>query len=254
VMELENTISQLENGLFGLPEASNEIRELKKKLSGSNNRIASVTKDLNDARRKMEDLYQEVRILRDHVKRIDPLLKVTADKIGFMEAGGNEQDELSLEWAEHGKPGYQLDIAAYKVKMAMELEKARAATLQLEREVEALEKKEEEGGGEGVGNEQEFKNLQKTLESTKERLATVERERDDEKAKVRELQDKVRKARSGKEERQRSLEVREAMMVYAAVYVGLGVRVRSLDVRVRGRGVSNLDSKPARPLWYTDGM
>ena len=137
VMELENTISQLENGQFGLPEASNEIRELKKKLSGSNNRIASVTKDLNDAWRKMEDLYQEVRMLRDLVKQIDPSLNKTAAKIGFKEAGGNGKDEMSLEWAE--KPGFQLDISAYKVKTAMELEKARAATLQLEREVEALE-------------------------------------------------------------------------------------------------------------------
>ncbi len=139
VMELENTISQLENGQFGLPEASSEIRELKKKLGASNNRIASVTKDLNDAWRRMEDLYQEVRMLRDHVKRIDPSLKVTAAKIGFVESEGNAQDEMSLQWVEHGKPGFQLDISAYKVKTAMELEKARAATLQLEREVEALE-------------------------------------------------------------------------------------------------------------------
>ncbi len=33
----------------------------------------------------------------------------------------------------------RLDISAYKVKTAMELEKAKAVTLQLEREVEALE-------------------------------------------------------------------------------------------------------------------
>jgi hypothetical protein len=32
---------------------------------------------------------------------------------------------------QHGKPGFKLDISAYKVKTAMELEKARAATLQV---------------------------------------------------------------------------------------------------------------------------
>ena len=52
--------------------------------------------------------------------------------------------------------------------------------------------------------------MQKTLESTKERLQTVERERDDEKAKARELQDKERKAQSEKDELQRNLDAAEA--------------------------------------------
>jgi exonuclease VII small subunit len=39
VMELENHISQLENGQFGLPEASVQIRDLKRELERSNNRI-----------------------------------------------------------------------------------------------------------------------------------------------------------------------------------------------------------------------
>ena len=141
VMELENHISQLENGQFGLPEASSQIRDLKRDLEKSNNRVSSAMKDLNDAWRKMEDLYEEVKMLRDHLLRIDPSLKVTASKIGFVEADGSQKqgDGVDLEWAEHGKPGFKLDISAYKVKTAMELEKARAATLQLEREVEALE-------------------------------------------------------------------------------------------------------------------
>jgi len=62
VMELENHISQLENGQFGLPEASVQIRDLKRELERSNNRISSAMKDLNDAWRKMEDLYEEVRV------------------------------------------------------------------------------------------------------------------------------------------------------------------------------------------------
>ena len=141
IVELENHIAQLENGQFGLPEASAQIRDLKKDLEKSNNRISGAMKDLNEAWRKMEDLYEEVKMLRDHLKRVDPSLKATAAKIGFVQAegGNNDNDGISLEWAEHGKPGFQLDISAYKVKTAMELEKARAATLQLEREVEALE-------------------------------------------------------------------------------------------------------------------
>ena len=87
----------------------------------------------------MEDLYEEVKYLRDHLKRIDPALKLTAAKIGFVQADSSPGDSTNLDWSDHGKPGFKLDISAYKVKTAMELEKARAATLQLEREVEALE-------------------------------------------------------------------------------------------------------------------
>jgi len=87
----------------------------------------------------MEDLYEEVKYLRDHLKRIDPALKLTAAKIGFVQADSSPGDSTNLDWSDHGKPGFKLDISAYKVKTAMDLEKARAATLQLEREVEALE-------------------------------------------------------------------------------------------------------------------
>ena len=139
VMELEQHISQLENGTFGLPEAMKQVQDQKRELESVQNRVSARTKELNDAFRKVEDLHEEVKVLRAHVKQFDPSFKITAQKIGFASVAAGEAD-AELEWGGDGmKPGFRLDISAYKVKTAMELEKAKAVTLQLEREVEALE-------------------------------------------------------------------------------------------------------------------
>jgi DNA repair exonuclease SbcCD ATPase subunit len=99
------------------------------------------------------------------------------------------------------------DIKDYEARIAEQDTEIERLLSQL---TESVKSPTKGGGGEGVRNEQEFKNLQKTLESTKERLSTVERERDDERAKAKELQEKERKAQSEKEELQRALDAAEA--------------------------------------------
>lgn len=136
-MELEQHITQLENGTFGLSEAMDRVKELKRDVETGNNKISIRTKELNEALRKIEDLHEEVRLLRDHVRRTDPELKYIGQSVGFDPI--SDQDKNSeLEW--NGlKDGFRLDISGYKVRTAMELEKSRAMILQLEREVESLE-------------------------------------------------------------------------------------------------------------------
>jgi chromosome segregation ATPase len=136
-MELEQYITKLENGTFGLSEAMDRVKELKRDVETSNNKISIRTKELNEALRKIEDLHEEVRLLRDHVRKTDPEFKQIQHMVGFDPISDADRN-TELEWVGM-RDGFRLDISAYKVKTAMELEKSKAMILQLEREVEALE-------------------------------------------------------------------------------------------------------------------
>jgi chromosome segregation ATPase len=136
-IELKEMISKLENGTFGLAEAMSKVRALQRDLDASKKSMSQRTKGYNDARIKIEKLYAEVILLRKHLVKLDPELKATAGMIGFQELGF-EEDKSELNWIGQ-KDGFCLDIGAFKVGTAMELEKAKAMNLQLEREVEALE-------------------------------------------------------------------------------------------------------------------
>jgi chromosome segregation ATPase len=136
-MELEQYITKLQNGTFGLSEAMDRVKELKRDVEVSNNKISIRTKELNEALRKIEDLHEEVRLLRDHVRKMDPEFKQIQQMVGFFQTSDADKNS-PLEWVGM-KDGFRLDISSYKVKTAMELEKSKAMILQLEREVEALE-------------------------------------------------------------------------------------------------------------------
>ena len=109
------------------------------------------------------------------------------------------------KFKERYKAGRQ-DIKEYEKRISEQDDEIEKLLSQLQDSVASPTKK----GGDSTRSDADLKNLQKTLESTKERLQTVERERDDEKAKARELQDKERKAQSEKDELQRNLDSAEA--------------------------------------------
>ncbi len=109
------------------------------------------------------------------------------------------------KFKERYKAGRQ-DIKEYEKRISEQDDEIEKLLSQLQDSVASPTKK----SGDATRSDADLKNLQKTLESTKERLQTVERERDDEKAKARELQDKERKAQSEKDELQRNLDSAEA--------------------------------------------
>ena len=137
IISLKETNSKLEDGTFGLNEAMSKVRALQRELETSKKAISQRTKGYNNALSKIEKLHAEVVLLRNHLFKVDPDLKRTANMIGFQELP-YEDEKSELNWIGQ-KDGFCLDISTFKVGTTMELEKAKAMTLQLEREVEALE-------------------------------------------------------------------------------------------------------------------
>eukprot|EP00961_Rhodomonas_salina_P111681 1502711-Rhodomonas_salina.1 len=88
IMELEQHVKDVESGVFNLPQATAKIKEQKRELEALHNRLSTKTKDHNEALRKIEDLHEEVLLLRDRVRAFDKTLDKQLGADGSTYKGG----------------------------------------------------------------------------------------------------------------------------------------------------------------------